>query len=99
LGNRLLDVIGPSRDEQVKAAQDLRDRVGEFLRQGVEDIRTAAGFIFRDDEKHLFRYPSLGGLRKRRRTDTQGEVEETVDTSASAPENAQSVSDTPVPAV
>jgi hypothetical protein len=36
---------------------------------------------------------------KRRRTDTQDEVEETVDTSASAPENAQPVSDTPVPAV
>jgi len=71
LGNQLLDAIGPSRDEMVKAVQDLRDRAGEYLRQGIDDIGTAAGFIFRNDPKHLSRYPNLGSLRRRRKTDTE----------------------------
>ena len=70
LGNQLLDAVGPSRDETVKAVQNLRDHAGEYLRRGIEDIRTAAGFIFRNDEKHMSRYPNLGSLRKRRKTDS-----------------------------
>ena len=71
LGNRLLDAIGPSRDEMVKAVQDLRDRASEYVRRGIDDIRTAAGFIFRNNPKHLSRYPNLGSLRRRRRSDSE----------------------------
>ncbi|MCP4604680.1 MAG: hypothetical protein GY847_29860 [Proteobacteria bacterium] len=87
LGNQLLDAVGPSRDEAVKAAQDLRDRAGEYLRQGIEDIRTAAGFIFRNDETHLSRYPSLGSMRKRRRTDSQNGSEQVIEQSVPQIEN------------
>ncbi|MCP4605314.1 MAG: hypothetical protein GY847_33145 [Proteobacteria bacterium] len=93
LGNQLLDAVGPSRDESVKAAQDLRDRAAEYLRQGIEDIRTAAGFIFRNDEKHLSRYPTLGSMRKRRRTDSQNGSEQVIEQSVLQIENKPGASD------
>ncbi len=64
LGARLLDAVGPSSDERLRKARDLRARAGEYLREGIENIRTAAGFRFQGDEKHLSRYPKLGEFRK-----------------------------------
>jgi hypothetical protein len=65
LGKSLLDAVGPSGDERLRAAKDLRARAGDYLRQGIDNIRAAAGFVFQWDEKHISRYPKLGELRTR----------------------------------
>jgi hypothetical protein len=65
LSKKLLDAVGPSGGERLRAARNLRARAGEYLLQGIENIGAAAGFVFREDEKRLSRYPRLGELRTR----------------------------------
>jgi hypothetical protein len=52
--------------EVVHDARDLRNRAAEYLRRGVDDIRAAAGFVFRNDPEALESYPGLFSGRKRR---------------------------------
>jgi hypothetical protein len=99
VGNRLLDAIGPSRDEKIKAAQELREQAGEYARRGIEDIRTAAGFVFRNDEKRLLRYPALGSMRKRSKADAQNGSEDVADEPAALPATVPAAAATPAPAV
>ncbi len=65
LGARLLDAVGPSFDERQRTARGLRARAGEYLREGTENIRAAAGFVFQGNEKKLSVYPKLAETRKR----------------------------------
>ncbi len=46
-------------DGEIARLRDLRNRAGEYLCRAVDDIRDAAKYVFRHDEKHLDRYPSL----------------------------------------
>jgi hypothetical protein len=57
----------------VDELKDLRNRAGEYLRRGAEDIRDAAEYVFRKDPSAFSRYPSLhiprGPSRKHAETD------------------------------
>jgi hypothetical protein len=46
-------------DGEIARLRDLRNRAGEYLCRAVDDIRDAGKYVFRYNEKHLDRYPSL----------------------------------------
>ena len=46
----------------------MRNRAAEYLRQGIEEVRAAAAYLFRNDPRSMARYPSLF-VRRRRKTD------------------------------
>jgi hypothetical protein len=55
-----------ARSEEVEEVLDLRNRAAEHLRRGVDDVRAAASFVFRDDPESLASYPSLFAQRRKR---------------------------------
>ena len=89
LGDGLLDVIGPSRDERIRAARDLRNRAAEYLFQGIDDIRTAAYFLFRKDPKALDRYPGLYAGRNKRRNNGKNSHDSTGEESPQNPVSSE----------
>jgi hypothetical protein len=46
-------------DGEIARLRDLRNRAGEYLCRAVDDIRDAARYVFRNDERAMNRYPSL----------------------------------------
>ena len=71
----------------------LRYQAAEYLRRGIEEVRAAAGYIFRNNPKQMERYPSLF-VRKRRKTDKVKTADEaSADSVAPAPAIAPSESD------
>ncbi len=53
---------------KIEQLQDIRDRAGEYLRQGIEEIRAGAAYIFRNDPDALTRYPSLFIKQRKKKT-------------------------------
>ncbi|MBI3072937.1 MAG: hypothetical protein HYY84_12555 [Deltaproteobacteria bacterium] len=74
-----------SDDREVIKARDLRDRAATYARYGVDTIRAAAGFIFRDDEAALDRYPTIFVSRGRRRPTAPKSAPTTVAPASPAP--------------
>jgi len=66
LGARILQATISTPTGAAYDVRNLRHRAAEYLRQGIEDVRAAAGYIFRNDEKSRDRYPSLF-IRKRKK--------------------------------
>jgi hypothetical protein len=59
LGAEILQWMSPARREAIDDVRSLRHRAAEHLRRGIEAIREAAGYVFRNDPRQLERYPSL----------------------------------------
>ncbi len=65
--------------------RDLRHRAAEYLRQGIEDVRAAAGYIFRNDDKSRERYPSLFIRKRKKNGNGKTTVEQDTSDAAIAP--------------
>ncbi len=75
LGTRMLQLMGASNRANILELRDLRDRAGEYMRRGIEEIRSAAAFVFRHNPEFLERYPKLySRTRKRVNGHANGEV-------------------------
>jgi hypothetical protein len=74
-----------SDDREVTKARDLRDRAATYARFGVDTVRAAAGFIFRDDEAALDRYPTIFVSRGRRRAAAAKSTPTTLATASTPP--------------
>jgi len=83
LGAGILRAMSPSHTEELGEVKRLRHRAAEYLRQGIEDVRAAAAYVYRNNDKKLERYPSLF-VRKRRKSD-KSKVNGEVSTSSVAP--------------
>ena len=59
LSARVLEHLSSVPPQEIAAHRDLRNRAGEYLIRGVEDIRDAARYVFRKDQDAMKRYPSL----------------------------------------
>jgi hypothetical protein len=59
LGARMLSAWRKNSTQKTTELREMRDRAGEYLMRGVDHIRAAAQFIFRNDEAAFSRYPSL----------------------------------------
>ncbi len=69
LAAKLMDAMTAVPASDIAELKNTRDRAGEYLRRGVDDIRDAAAYIFRSDPEAVERYPSLftRGASKRKR--------------------------------
>ncbi len=67
LGAAIFKTMSFSEKEVLNVLRDLRDRSGEYLRQGIENIKAGAIYIFRETPEEIGRYPSLFHKRKRKR--------------------------------
>ncbi|MEM9489056.1 MAG: hypothetical protein AAGC55_07925 [Myxococcota bacterium] len=56
-------------DSALGRARDLRTRAAIYLKQGVDEVRAAAAFVFRHEPDRLAAYPSLFGGRTPMRSD------------------------------
>ena len=59
LSTLILEGLTAAPEGDIAEWKDLRNRAGEYLRRGAEDIRAAAAYLFREDPDALSRYPSL----------------------------------------
>jgi hypothetical protein len=80
--------------KEMNARKDLRNRAGEYLCRGAEDIREAAFYLFRKKPAALTRYPSLyiarGPARKKADGDEQTEGGVETQSTQSSARNAKS---------
>ena len=67
LGAAIFKTMSSSEKEVLNELRDLRDRSGEYLRQGIENIKAGAIYIFRKTHEEIGRYPSLFLRRKKKR--------------------------------
>jgi hypothetical protein len=77
VGAEMLQAMSPSRSKELDEAKDTRRRAAEHLRRGLEEVRAAALYVFRNDEAKIERYPSLFILRRKHRGSDTGEDEVT----------------------
>jgi hypothetical protein len=82
LGARILKSMSPSRNEVFDDARSLRQRAAEYLRRGIEEVRSAASYIFRNDPKEMKRYPSLFIRRRKKATNGKPSSEPVADSTA-----------------
>ncbi|MDJ0762042.1 MAG: hypothetical protein QNJ97_03560 [Myxococcota bacterium] len=74
LGAKMMTALGGVQTKEVSDIRLQRDKAGEYLRQGIEDIRAAACFAFRDDPKALDRYPSIRMAKKKGKPKERAEI-------------------------
>jgi hypothetical protein len=67
LSEQLLSALSGPQEIELYEVQDLRNRAYEHLRRGIDDIRHAAKFVFRDQPRRLKRYPLLHSLGRKKR--------------------------------
>ena len=75
LGAQFLADLSKVKTESITELKDLQLRAGEYLRRGIDDIRTAAAFVFSRDKERLSRYPLIRKAKRRATDKTQGEPE------------------------
>ena len=77
LGIRIMEALNNTAEETVLAARrDIRSRAATWLRMGVDDVRAAASYIFRENPEEMERYPSLFSGRRRPQSEDEEETEE-----------------------
>ena len=59
VGAKFLEMISPTKEQSLEEERILRNKAAEHLRRGIDDIRDAAAYVFREDELMMERYPSL----------------------------------------
>ena len=85
LALRIIEIVSPQVNvNELEELRAVRNGAFEYLRRGIDDIRAAAAFAFRDEPSRLKNYPSLFSGRKNRRRATK---------------NGNGASETPVEAV
>ncbi len=85
LALRIIEIVSPQVNvNELEELRAVRNGAFEYLRRGIDDIRAAAAFAFRDEPSRLKNYPSLFSGRKNRRRTTK---------------NGNGATDTPVEAV
>ncbi len=74
LALRIIEIVSPQANvNELEELRAVRDGAFEYLRRGIDDIRAAAAFAFRDEPSRLKNYPSLfSGKKNRRRTTKNG---------------------------
>ena len=74
LALRIIETINTQANvSEMEELRAVRDGAFEYLRRGIDDIRAAAAFAFRDEPSRLKNYPSLfSGRKNRRRTTKNG---------------------------
>ena len=85
LGARILQATISTPTGAAYDVRNLRHRAAEYLRQGIEDVRAAAGYIFRNDEKSRERYPSLFIRKRKKNGNGKTTVEQDTSDAAIAP--------------
>jgi hypothetical protein len=66
LGKAVINALSRGEADELADLRLLRDRAAEHLRRGIDDVRAAAAFVFRDDPASLAKYPGLYSSRNRR---------------------------------
>jgi len=88
LGAKILQAMSPSRAELFDDVRGLRRRAAEHLRRGIEQVRAAAMYLFRDTPAEMERYPSLFVRRKKKNGHSKaGGAEAIENVSTSTPES------------
>ncbi len=74
LALRIIEIVSPQVNvNELEELRAVRDGAFEYLRRGIDDIRAAAAFTFRDEPSRLKSYPSLfSGKKNRRRASKNG---------------------------
>ena len=84
LGAEILEVMGQVEAEEILGLKAARNRTAEYLRRGIEEIRAAAAFVFRNDAARYERYPALRSRRPVKKPDAKTEEEQPAAKSAPA---------------
>lgn len=89
LGAEILELLSPSKAKEIDDARNLRNRAAEHLRRGIENIRDAASYVFRNEPALIERYPSLFVHTRKRKTNGKGNDEVNPDSTVIPPTGEQ----------
>ncbi len=72
LALRIIEIVSPQVNvNELEELRAVRDGAFEYLRRGIDEIRAAAAFAFREEPSRLKKYPSLFSGKKNRRRATK----------------------------
>jgi hypothetical protein len=93
LGADILQAMSSSRSEVLDNIRTLRQRAAEHLRRGMEEVRSAAKYVFRNDSAKMKRYPSLFIRRRKKTTNGKQSAADSTTSTVETPTTEQLLSE------